>query len=473
MYNWKKLCSTPSGFSGLHQELRNGKGLYILDGVKMPESCGNRICTIEFRYYGENFIKLTCVEAPVSYSGSNPQIAQWLETGTAEFNSFNQLTAFLSQFGEASPEIPETPINSSNKHSQHPIPARPKIEYDRSILTVPDMQKSCIVIDKERLELDLNGEIFGQEENIKKIVHIVRNHLATKEKRRPVSVFLYGPPGTGKTSVIELLVKKLNEQLTEREQFFCKTVDCGQFQERADISKLTGAAPGYVGFDEPGTFAVLEEHPNTVFIFDEIEKAASNITETIMQAMENGRQETNGKTLRNGNTYYDLSHCIIFFTSNIVLEDKKTVGFGKDSSVPIIKASPFDTNIARSISQETKEAKAKLLKTGKFRKEVISRLSAIIEFQPLTGDMIKDIAVKSIRDAAGLHRLYITKIETPILQEFLNVTAGRTEGFGARELRQEAENFFSGAFLEYAIQHEDYAKIAVSGTLDSIEVSPG
>ena len=71
-----------------------------------------------------------------------------------------------------------------------------------------------------------------------------------------------------------------------------------RFQDRADISRLTGAAPGYIGFDEPDVFAILEDNPKTVFIFEEIEKAANNATEVIMQAMETEKQETNGKTLK-------------------------------------------------------------------------------------------------------------------------------------------------------------------------------
>ena len=198
------------------------------------------------------------------------------------------------------------------------------------------------------------------------------------------------------------------------------------------------------------------------------------MTEVIMQAMETGRQETNGKTLHNGESYYDLSHSIIFFTSNITIEDRKQVGFGSTTrQEPAPEPITGTTNIARVISKETKVAKVKFLESGKFRREVISRMAAIIKFDRLTGDTIKDIAAKSIRDIAEEKRLYITKIETPVLQEFINVTSGETEDFGARELRQEANNFFGDAFIEYSHHHEDYAKIIVSGTLDEVEILPG
>jgi len=444
----------------------------------MPPSCGNRICTIEFKYYDENFIKMTCVDAPVLYSGTNSRIRQWLENGTVEFANFEQLTAFLEQFGEApnatAREVQPRGIERTTVSPTAPEPPkRPEMEYDREGVTVPEANKTYVVIDKERLEIDLNEELFGQEENVKKIVHLVRNHLATKNKKRPISIFLYGPPGTGKSAVVELLVIKVNAQLSPREKLTFRPVDCTQFQEKADISKLIGAAPGYVGFDEPGVFSVLEDYPNTVFVFDEIEKAASNVTEVIMQAMETGRQETNGKTLSNGESFYDLSRCIIFFTSNVVLDEKKTMGFGesssKSSSFPASEYSSHD-NIARVISRETREAKKKLLETGKFRREVISRMSAIIKFDSLSGDAIKDIAAKSIRDVGEAYNLYITKLDTAVLQEFINITSEETGGFGAREMRREAENFFDDALLEYSLTHPDYSEVIISGTLDDVEV---
>lgn len=479
MFNWQKMCANTRGYSELQEELRHCRGQYILDNVRMPDFCNNQICTIVFKYHGDDYIQLTCLDAPVTYNGSNTRIAQWLENGTLEFGNFEQLTAFLKQFNENGTQQENensnrTPSRTiSSEPERDIVPERPEMQYDKESITVPDSQKSYIVIDKDKLVLDLNSEIFGQEENIQKIVHLVRNHLGTKNRTRPISIFLYGPPGTGKSRVVELLVEKINGQLTPREQFFYRPVDCTQFQDKADISRLTGAAPGYVGFDEPGVFSVLEDHPNTVFVFEEIEKAASNVTEVIMQAMETGRQETNGKTLRNGASYYDLSRSIIFFTSNISIDDRKQVGFGSPARQESASVVNSTTNIARVISNETKIAKEKFLESGKFRREVISRMAAIIKFDGLTGDTIKDIAAKSIRDIAENHRLYITKIDTSVLQEFINVTSGETEGFGARELRREADNFFGEAFLEYSHKHDDYSKIVVSGSLDDVRVLPG
>lgn len=478
-FNWKNLCSNESGFNVLHNELRNCGGKYILDNVKMPDTCEDRICTIEFKFYSENKIELTCIEAPITYTGSNNIISEWLTSGSMEFSSFNELKSFLSSFkydtvngaDVLTDPQPHTPVDPSPAS-----PTRPKMRYDKDALIIPDSNKKYLVLDKDRLILDLNDEIFGQEENIAKIAHLVCNHLATKHKSRPLSIFLYGTTGIGKTAITENLVTAINKQIDSDKAFSYKVFDCSQVQEHADISRLIGAPPGYVGFDEPGAFAILEDNPNTIFVFDEIEKAANNATEVLMRAMDTGKQETNGKTLKNGETFYDLSNCIIFFTSNVEVNNKKNIGF---TAIPERKeenpaVSLSRTNIARLIGAETKDAKIKLAETGKFKREVIGRMNAIIKFNPISGDAVKDIAAKSICNIAEKdHYLYITEIDTSILQEFLNITAGEVENFGVRALRDEAQYYFSDALRTYSHSHDDYAHIHISGTLDDIIITEG
>ncbi len=481
VFNWKKLCSNERGFDELYDELRASNGLYILDNVKMPETCNNVVCTIEFQYYSDTRIVLTCSDAPVVYTGSNSDIENWLHSGAKEFCNFMELKQFLSSFSRDSsttvvPEKHNNSTSNSNSSEDNEVsvpPPRPKMKYDKEALTLPETNKKYLIVDKEKLLLNLNDEIFGQEENILKIAHLVCNHLATKHKSRPLSVFLYGPTGIGKSAVIEALVKAVNEQIDPNKAFAYRPVDCTQFQDRADISRLTGAAPGYVGFDEPGVFAILEDNPNTVFVFEEIEKAANNVTEVIMQAMETGKQETNGKTLKNGNNFYDLSNCIIFFTSNIEVNEKKKLGFITEASASAENRTDTlsASNIARLIGSETKIAKTKLAETGKFRREVIGRMNAVIKFDPISGDAVKDIAAKCISNiAAKDHYLYITEIDTEILQEFLNVTAGEVENFGVRALRDEAQYYFSDALREFSHSHKDFEHIRISGTLDNIVI---
>lgn len=136
MFNWKRLCSYESGFEGVHDELRAGNGLYILDNVNMPETCGDCVCTIEFKYYSENRIVLTCSGAPVDYLGTDNQIAEWLTTGAKEFGNFDEVKTFLSKFksdrclnSEEDDVIPVSVVE--NDTSAEVAKPRPKVKYDK------------------------------------------------------------------------------------------------------------------------------------------------------------------------------------------------------------------------------------------------------------------------------------------------------------------------------------------------------
>lgn len=487
MFNWKSMCSNERGFDGLYDELRSSGGLYILDNVKMPDTCNNCNCTIEFKYYSDCRIILTCSDAPLIYSGYNNQIAEWVTTGICEFSSFNDLKSFLSEFkfdtvnstpSETQRDMirnqPEEVPNQSN------IPDRPKMRYNKANLTVPIGKKSYILLDKDKLVIDLKEEIYGQDENILKIVHLVANHLATKHNSRPLSIFLYGPTGVGKSGIVEELVNSINCQLDSKDHFAYRTFDCTQCKHDHDISKLIGAPPGYVGHDEPGVFSILEDNPNTVFVFEEIEKGSDVISETIMQAMETGRQETNGKTLKNGECFYDLSRSIFFFTSNIELKEKKrNLGFAtetesKKQSEPQLSDLTKSANIARMINDETKQAKKLLAETGRFKREVAGRMNAIMKFNTIPAEFIPDIAAKCIGNlAAKNHYLYVTELGDDILQDFLNETADEVAQSGVRAIRNNAVNFFSDALREYSHSHDDYSYIRVSGSLDNIIITEG
>lgn len=485
MKTWIAMVScNDAGFDSLHNLLKTGSGCLIYDNVVFPETFDNFTCSVEFRHYSEDRITLTALPKPAVYHGKNKQIQSWAQTGHGEFSSFKELKKFLKIFKDDTRKDTPTPVVNPNNNPLHTTnntgengvaPSQPKMYYDKDSITIPKTNHAFILVDKDKLILNLKDEIFGQNENIEKITHLVCNHLATKCKTRPLSIFLYGPTGTGKSALVESIVNEINKQVDQNHRVAYRPVDCTHFQERVDISRLTGAAPGYIGFDEPGVFSILEDNPRTIFVFEEIEKAANNVTEVIMQAMETGKQETNGKTLKNGLSYYDLSNSIIFFTSNINIEEKKrSLGFATcDIKAPEYNTTKASSNIARKIGEETKAAKAKLAESGKFRREVIGRMHAIIKFNPLSGDVIKDIVAKCIRDvAAKSHLLYITEIDTPIMQEFINATSDEVEQFGVRSLRTEVEYYFNDAFRLYSHAHDDYAQVKVSGTLDNIIVSP-
>lgn len=504
MKNWKVMCGNVRSYPILYNAVRSCTGRYIFDEVEMPETCGEKVCTIEFRYYGKNRISIVCTDPPEDYSGSDEQIRKWLEEGELFFSSFDELGSFLQRFNadserssgnDPSPTAADTGHNGSatfgrsfrghedaapahippdaEAASEAPVPPRPQMSYDRDSVTLPGSSSRVVQIDKDRIYAEVSDNIYGQEQALRKIIYLISNQLGTKNRQRPASIFLYGPPGTGKSDSIKQIVDTLNRDLKGDNKLYYRPYDCTQLQTKGDITRLIGAAPSYVGFDEPGVFSVLEDHPNTVFVFEEVEKAAANCTEVIMQAMETGKLETNGKTLKNGENFYDLSKCIIFFTSNIQLGKPKSLGFGQGFPTDDPEQADPSLPISKQIGIETAAAKKQLYETGAFRREVISRMTAIVKFDSLKGDAVKDIAAKCIRDTAEQrHLLYITSLDTELFQGFLNEAAEDINSFGVRTLRSEAEFFFDDAFREYASTHPDHSKIALSGTLDNIIITP-
>lgn len=478
MFNWKKMCANTSGYSGLHEELRNCRGRYTLESVMMPESCGSQICTIEFRYYGEDYIQMECLDSPVTYNGSNPRIAQWLENGTLEFGGFDQLTTFLKQFNEE-----DTPTCGVRHHSTTVSTAQPestlsnsstppKMRYNKDVLSIPEPYKGFVKLDKEKLLLDLTSEIFGQKDVLEMISHLIYIFLGSKGKDRPLSIFLYGPSGTGKTETAIQLVDMINKQLPkEAQKYIYRDIDCTHYSHEGDISRLTGAAPGYIGHDEEGPFAVTEDNPYVIYAINEIEKAHAEIATAMMETMDTGRMATNGKTLSNGKNYYDLSNCILIFTSNISVDAPKQLGFQSSNDRDDVQESEI-LNVPLRIIRESNTAKEKLAEAGAFRKEVLGRMDAVLKFEKLSGEAIIHICTKCIEKLATKKcKLYITEIDTPLLQEFINVVANNSSGsFGARNPKQYANSYFGTKFVEFSLEHNDYTHVRVFGTLSDIHV---
>jgi DNA polymerase III delta prime subunit len=478
MLNWKKQCSNVNGFNDLYEEMTSGNGLYILDDVQLPDTCGNTVCTIEFRYYDEHHVSIRCVEAPVNYTGSCPQIGLWLSSGTADFDSLDDMKDFLLKFstdyidrqGELSPD--DETRGSSTEDSDETAP--PRMKYDKDALTIPKPYRGFVKLDKDKLLLDLTSEIFGQENVLEMITHLVYIFLGSKGKDRPLSIFLYGPSGTGKTETAIQLVEMINRQLPkEAQRYIYRDIDCTHYIHEGDISRLTGAAPGYIGHDEDGPFAVTEDNPYVIYGINEIEKAHAEIATALMEAMDTGRMATNGKTLSTGKAYYDLSNCILIFTSNISVDDKKKLGFtSSDVALEMQQEELENLNTALKIIQLSNAAKEKLAEAGVFRKEVLGRMDAVLKFNKLSGEAIIQICVKCIEKlATKKSKLYITEIETPILQEFINVVANNSSGsFGARNPKQYANSYFGDAFVRFSWDHPDYTHIRVSGRLNNIRI---
>ncbi|MFT8369222.1 MAG: AAA family ATPase, partial [Acetobacter papayae] len=228
--------------------------------------------------------------------------------------------------------------------------------------------KSISADDKEvlrSLERDLKGMVFGQDRAIDALSAAIKLARAgLREPEKPIGNYLFsGPTGVGKTEVARQLATALGIELIR--------FDMSEYMERHSVSRLLGAPPGYVGFDQGGLLTdAIDQHPHAVLLLDEIEKAHPDLYNVLLQVMDNGKlTDHNGKTV-------DFRNVILIMTTNAGASDlnKEAVGFG------------------RTVREGEDEEAIKRLFTPEFR----NRLDAIIPFAHLTPEIVGQVVEKFV-----------------------------------------------------------------------------
>lgn len=271
-----------------------------------------------------------------------------------------------------------------------------------------------------RMEEELKKKIIGQDDAVQKISDTIkRSRAGIGDPNKPIGSFIFlGPTGVGKTE----LTKSLAEFMFDDERALIR-VDMSEFMEKHSVSKLIGAPPGYVGFDDAGGLTELVRHrPYSIVLFDEIEKAHPEVFNVLLQVLDNGRlTDSKGRTVNFKNT-------IIIMTSNIgaqFIEKMEKMGFGERGEV-----------------KEYEGVKDKVLEALKdyFRPEFLNRIDDVVVFDVLPREAIKDI----VKIQIGLveERLKEKEIEITVSEEALDYIAkeGYNPQYGARPLKRLIQN---------------------------------
>jgi ATP-dependent Clp protease ATP-binding subunit ClpC len=272
-----------------------------------------------------------------------------------------------------------------------------------------------------KMEEALHKRIIGQDEAIKAVAKSIRRARAgISDPRRPIGSFIFlGPTGVGKTE----LARVLAQFLFEDENALIR-IDMSEYTEKFAISRLIGAPPGYVGYDEGGQLTEkVRRRPYSVILFDEIEKAHPEIFNILLQVLEDGRlTDSFGRTV-------DFKNTVIIMTSNLGARSIE-----KGGSLGFKKADRKD-----SYEDMKEQVMSELKKT--FNPEFLNRIDEVIVFHPLTKEdlySIIDLFISQIQDRLKDKKIEI-KLDDPV-KDFL-IEKGYSAAFGARQLKRTIQKY--------------------------------
>ena len=296
------------------------------------------------------------------------------------------------------------------------------------------------------LDDEIHKRLIGQEEAVEKVCEaILRSKAGIKDPTKPIGSFLFlGPTGVGKTE----LAKSLAQNLFDDENAMVR-IDMSEYMEKYSVSRLIGAAPGYVGYEEGGQLTeAVRRKPYSVVLFDEIEKAHPDVFNILLQVLDDGRiTDSQGRTV-------DFKNTIIILTSNI----------GAQSLLDGIKE---DGTIPEEVRKEVMDALH-----AHFRPEFLNRLDEIILFKPLVQKDMERISALILKDINK--RLQEKRLHIELSKDALDYILENAyePGFGARPLKRymqkHVETLAAKCILEDKVKEGDKIEIVLkNGELDA------
>lgn len=285
----------------------------------------------------------------------------------------------------------------------------------------------------QNMSADLKSKVIAQDAAIEKLVKAVqRSRVGLKDPNRPIGTFLFlGPTGVGKT----LLAKELAEYMFGSADVLIR-IDMSEYMDKFTVSRLVGAPPGYVGYEEGGQLTEkVRRHPYSIVLLDELEKAHSDVYNILLQVMDEGRlTDSYGRTV-------DFRNTIIIMTSNVGTRQVRELGHGIGFA-------------SQGSAREAEYSKNVIMKAlnKSFAPEFINRIDEIITFDPLTMEAISqivDLELKSV--AKRLQAMGNYLVVSDAARSFI-ASKGYDMQYGARPLKRSVQTYIEDGIAELLVR---------------------
>ncbi len=451
-----QLCSAaPAGYEALRRSIdawdRQGKA-YEFSSCQMPPSCTPALVTLGFARRANGY--LLYWKPAVQYHGPSRVLAMLFSRSVWSFPDYESMAGRLLSL--------RNEVQTPTVRRAVPPPPEPK----RTLFhhKTPDPVWPPLYT---QLTEALSQSVLGQPRAVEAAAFRLYAHVGKQAPARPLSLIFHGPTGVGKSELGKAIAPALAHVCGKRYQFVW--TELNTFTQPHSVHRLTGAPPGYVGYEDQPVFESVRRDPYTVFMFDELEKAHPEILKVFMSILDEGRC-TAHKADEIGERELDFRRCIFLFTTNadLTASGPRRLGFSGDAAAQARPQRPkaaTPAELAAQLYEENEEARRAMVRLGVLQ-EIAGRFTGLIGFSALDSDARLAITAKQIAALGREYGLQIVHVDPETVQAL-------APGPGALSIRS-AASVLEGVLTPVLAQAAASGRTAfrLSGSPGALRLSP-